>query len=59
MGDSIKDIVKDRFVSDNSNVIVACNDSGITGFAIIQYIHRNETPLLKMTHWNGELVNWN
>lgn len=42
--DSIKDIVKDRFVSDDSNVIVACNNSRITGFAIIQYIHRNETP---------------
>lgn len=42
--DAIKDVVKDRFVSDDSNVVVACNDSEIVGFAIIQYIRQPETP---------------
>ena len=42
--DGIKDVVKDRFDSDDSSVVVACYDSEIAGIAIIQYIHRPETP---------------
>ncbi len=39
----IKEVVKERFDSEKSSVIVACFDDLIVGFAIVQYIHRAET----------------
>lgn len=39
----IKDVVKERFDSEKSSVIVASLEDMIVGFAIVQYIHRAET----------------
>jgi len=42
--EDIKDIIEVRFASEESNVIVACLEQEIVGFAIVQYIHKPESP---------------
>lgn len=40
---AIKDTVRERFVSEDSNVVVACFENEIVGTAIVQYIRRSES----------------
>ncbi len=42
--EEIRDLVKLRFESEDSNVIVACKEGRIVGTAVVQYIRRPESP---------------
>lgn len=41
--DAIRDTVRERVVSEDSNVIVACFENEIAGVAIVQYIRKPES----------------